>query len=631
MNGPPPPPPSERGGPSPDTMRRIGDLRTARPVQFFKLFMPEDFVQEGMVDTTNHRAVFEGAAPGGTKHTDFEPFNMDEMYKFIGLFLCNGLSPKPSMDLWFLMGVHHRIWGNDYVAAAMDKHIPAKNKVVKGYKRWQHLRAFLCMYDIRLHAKEETEKDPLFKVRHLLNNLNYTSMNNWATGKMVSIDEQTLGFKGRHGLKLRISYKREGDGFQCDAVCDEGYTFSFYFRHGDAPQLPDSYKHHDLSPTARRVIWLARRLPNNWTAIFMDNLFNSRKLYSALYQAKALGHGVCRSSGRGTCEQVHQAEEKNKAKAEQLRGTTKAARLHNDPSCPNLLCMSTYDTKPVLILSMYETEIVWTSKSRRVWSAADKKMCLIDFLRLNAIDSYNNGMNYVDMSDQLRNQYRPDHWLRNRKWWWAFFIWGLGVSATNAWKVYDRMYDIQLGNGVDLPPKWDHREFIVQLVYDLIFPDATKKHVDEMKDMDDATFASTVTSTKSLCSFNGRVSPDIEHHDLTCESGIAAYLENVKPTTITKNRMNNGFFVRRLDRRRHPTVSVTDKVKKCQYCAYQFSNELTDRQKESFGYMYQNRHDIRRCMVCNVNLCSVCENSFHGVDMADTAAVLGIAQLPFEP
>ena len=40
----------------------------------------------------------------------------------------------------------------------------------------------------------------------------------WIPGKWVSIDEQTLGFQGRSGIKLRISYKKEGDGFQCDAV-----------------------------------------------------------------------------------------------------------------------------------------------------------------------------------------------------------------------------------------------------------------------------------------------------------------------------------------------------------------------------------------------------------------------------
>jgi hypothetical protein len=35
----------------------------------------------------------------------------------------------------------------------------------------------------------------------------------WIQGKWLSINEQTLGFKGWSGIKLRISYKNKGDGF----------------------------------------------------------------------------------------------------------------------------------------------------------------------------------------------------------------------------------------------------------------------------------------------------------------------------------------------------------------------------------------------------------------------------------
>jgi hypothetical protein len=87
----------------------------------------------------------------------------------------------------------------------------------------------------------------------------------WIPGKWVAIDEQTIGFQGASSMKLRISYKREGYGFQCDAICDRGYTFSFWFRHGAPPTLGPEFKDIELSPTACRVIWLAQRLPINWT------------------------------------------------------------------------------------------------------------------------------------------------------------------------------------------------------------------------------------------------------------------------------------------------------------------------------------------------------------------------------
>ena len=106
-----------------------------------------------------------------------------------------------------------------------------------GMRRWAQFRRFMCMFDFQQDARKETAKNPLWKVQHLLDELNENARRMWIPGKWVSIDEQTLWFQGRSGIKLRISYKKEGDGFQCDAMCDDGYTFSFYFRHGDLSQL----------------------------------------------------------------------------------------------------------------------------------------------------------------------------------------------------------------------------------------------------------------------------------------------------------------------------------------------------------------------------------------------------------
>jgi hypothetical protein len=150
---------------------------------------------------------------------------------------------------------------------------------------------------------------------------------------------------------MRITYKREGDGYQCDAVCDDGCTFSFYFRHGDAPQEPEELKHLKLSPTARRVIYLMMQLPNLWTHCFMDNLFNSQKLYMAAYAVGCLCQGVCRTSNRGVSKEVVQQVQTDPKKAEAQRGKTLCALLTDDPTCPDLLCCSVYDTKPVHMMS----------------------------------------------------------------------------------------------------------------------------------------------------------------------------------------------------------------------------------------------------------------------------------------
>ena len=37
------------------------------------------------------------------------------------------------------------------------------------------------------------------------------------------IDEMKIGFQGMHAVKKRITYKAEGDGFQVDALCEDGF------------------------------------------------------------------------------------------------------------------------------------------------------------------------------------------------------------------------------------------------------------------------------------------------------------------------------------------------------------------------------------------------------------------------
>ena len=81
---------------------------------------------------------------------------------------------------------------------------------------------------------------PNWKCENFLNHVLSVSMEAWDCGEWISVDEQTIGFQGRHPDKLRITYKNEGDGFQCDAISDMGYTYSFYFRNQPPPPINTS-------------------------------------------------------------------------------------------------------------------------------------------------------------------------------------------------------------------------------------------------------------------------------------------------------------------------------------------------------------------------------------------------------
>jgi hypothetical protein len=134
----------------------------------------------------------------------------------------------------------------------------------------------------------------------------------------------------------------------------------------------------------------------------MENLFNLRKLFTAAYQAKALCHRVLRSWCRGVPSLVVMKEEKNPNEADKLRGATKAAILKGDATCPNLICSSVYDSKPVHLMSTSAECIEWNEKARKIWSNEHRSHVQMRYLRLNLIDQYNYNMNSADMADQLR-------------------------------------------------------------------------------------------------------------------------------------------------------------------------------------------------------------------------------------
>ncbi len=170
----------------------------------------------------------------------------------------------------------------------------------------------------------------------------------------------------------------------------------------------------------------------------LDNPYMSARFCKEVYihPSKVLLHGVTRKGGRGLPVCVIQEEKERPEDKAKARGTVKLAVLEGDDDCPNLVAASVYDQKPVHFLSMACKDVKWIVKERSVWDPQLKNTVKIKFLRLNINDEYNNEMNDVDISDQLRTVYRFDRWIRITKWWWAFFYWGLGTLMVNAYVSY---------------------------------------------------------------------------------------------------------------------------------------------------------------------------------------------------
>jgi hypothetical protein len=417
-----------------DFLSRHKLTRFSDPVEFANAFIPwetnaydKDLLSMSMLTTfTNTKAALANAGPGGVCYRTFKPFTVKELRQHIGLYVWNGIRPAPRMEYHLTTQQQDPIHGSDYIMQHMGGTAAAL--------RHKHFKAFFACQDPR-KPPPNRKQVPLHKVSTVIKWINYIGKQSVRLGMNASVDEQTIGFQGKHQDKLRVTYKREGDGFQADTLCERGFTYGVYFRN-EQPAV--KYTRQGYSPLHARVLWLFDLLTDNHHRIWMDNLYLSAKFVKACYNhdRKVLIAGVTRKSGRGIPLSVLQEEVKNKAQQEAIRGTVKVAVLKGDPDCPKLVAASVYDTKPVHFLSMICDCIKWVEKQRPTFNTATKRTEQLNFLRLNINDDYNNSMGHVDVSDQLRNYYRFDHWLRQWKWWWSIWNWGLGVLLVNAYVTY---------------------------------------------------------------------------------------------------------------------------------------------------------------------------------------------------
>jgi hypothetical protein len=429
----------ERGGPRQDFLEKHGLDKDSSASEFVEAFFPMyenpeiDANGDAMLSieyltrNTNMRAnlAFAGEA---TYEAWSGPFTVKEMRQYLGLYVMNGLSPSPSLEKKFDMNDKANF--NPFIYDNL------------GSNASRRLKQFKCFFGCQDPMKPTPNRkdSPMFKILSVVKWIRRVGPISWECGVCLGLDEQTIGFQGRHADKLRITYKAEGDGFQCDALCDDGFTYSVFFRN-EAP--PRNYVTDGLCPLHARSMWLLDRLTTSYHRVWVDNLYMSSKFAKAAWKSrnKVLLNGVARGAGRGVPKCVVQEQVSKPTDIVSVRGYVKAAVLQGDPGCPQLVAMSVYDNKPVHFLSMACNDINWIEKTRKVWSKDSRSVTEISFLRLNQIDNYNGEMNAVDISDQLRNQYRMDHWLRQKKWWWSIWLWGFGTLITNAYRTYTRVMD----------------------------------------------------------------------------------------------------------------------------------------------------------------------------------------------
>jgi hypothetical protein len=152
-----------------------------------------------------------------------------------------------------------------------------------------------------------------------------------------------------------------------------------------------------------------------------------------------------------------------------------------------------------------------------------------------------------------------------------------------------------------MPRMWTHLKFMMVLVYDLIFPGQTLVHLSRIGELDNRS----IDSTRSLSLFTSVDDAQLEEDvDLDCDSGREKYLASTQPHHMTRKAMElNKHWPKWFNGLRHASLPVSGKI--CQYCKFQYIHDFDDRQREANPKMERNQANVKRCLVCNINLCQI--------------------------
>ena len=548
----------------------------SHPVEWFQLFFPMKRTKDThpkattMDDLTawlNVKAKMGNAGRGG-RYKNFRDFDKDEFLSHLSLYLLHALSPSPKLDFKFKSETEDPVNGSTLCNEIFGK---------GGVTRHKEFRAFFSATN-PIIPTPPTSTHPNWKIDPLLKQLLRVSKECIFIGKKIAIDEQDIGFQGRHKDKQRVTFKKVGDGFLLDALCSDGYTYNFYFRNQPAPQ---KWIDKGLSPLHARVMSLVQQLPDETKNYIcgMDNLYISPKFANVILNQsgkRVMIHGVCRPS-RGIPNCIIQETATKKEDIIKSKGTVKCAILTGDPSCKDFVAVSFYDSKPVYFISTACNNVKWVKKQRKLWHQEKGKKVTVPFFRLNIVDEYNNGMGDVDQADQLRLQYRMHYWLRNQKWWFAIFLWIFECSHTNCYVLYRKFHNL---HGRKQPK--NHYEFLESIALAWLKP---SQYWPKRKTVSVSTGSVTDGSSVAASIISRRDS-----------------FKLTRSATISNNALDpyTGYLRCRLDRSlNHLPVQTMKPEANCQ---------LHNWAKKS-----KYRKQLMKCPTCNVIICLDCYKKFHEV------------------
>lgn len=291
---------------------------------------------------------------------------------------------------------------------------------------------------------EEPGRDPMRKIRPLLDDLNRLAPQAYMPGQAVSIDESMCGYKGRFAYRQFVPNKRTRFGIKMWVLCDS--ATGYILRATPYTGAWTEYVKVEKEPLGTAVVkHLLSDYRDKGNVVYTDNYYTSPELYADL---RKLQIGAC-----GTMVQRRKGMPDIMGKNFPCKKRGEPA-VHYMSEFEDMLCAVWKDKKNILVVSTVGQ--VGSQQIKR--NDKDKNFRVVNLPDL--VNQYNQNMGGVDLSDMRRSYYKFHH--PTRKYYIALFEYLHESVINNALVTFSAMKQQMGGDKVSA------RDFRLQVINSLL-------------------------------------------------------------------------------------------------------------------------------------------------------------------
>lgn len=422
---------------------RVGACKEAK--DFFELFFDNSLLVT-IVEETNRYAneIIQKAAPIG-RHSQWYGWidvTIQELKVFFAVIMNMSLNEKPTIDHYFNQ---EGLYKQDFFTAMFTRR-----------RFYQIYRSFHLAPP--LPPRDRSLKTRGHKVQNIVDHVDRKFREMFSPKEDISIDESTIGFKGRIIFKMYNPQKPTKWGIRVYTVADSatGYIVGFvpYF----GKPTTDSLVRPELPFTSRIVLHLMQKLQSDCGAkgrhVFTDRFYTSPNLASELLLISTHTTGTVMANRQNLPPEVSLLlqiivnfywtyimkrilfyQVKGKQTKKLKKGEILAFKKNNT------VVIAWKDKRVVLLLSTYHGAA--TAQSMRYKADGTTE----EVTKPVAVLNYTAKMGGVDRADHYCASYNFSR--KSKKWWHKVFFWILEVSIVNAYLLFNLVQEKKMATPVN--------------------------------------------------------------------------------------------------------------------------------------------------------------------------------------